>query len=49
VTAGNPYYAMQDALAVPTTTSVRKVGQLREPGACSSPPIGCMPPSRRRS
>ena len=35
VTAGNPYYAMQDALAVPSTATPRRAGQPRGPGACS--------------
>ena len=50
VTAGNPYYAMQDALAVPSTerpsAGLGNVGGLE---LCSSPPTGCTPPSRRRS
>ena len=50
VTAGNPYYAMQDALAVPNTpTRSRRAGPRRAHGACSSAPTGCTPPSRRRS
>ena len=36
VTAGNPYYAMQDALAVPSTGATRRrAGPPRAPGACS--------------